>query len=388
MTAITSIRAFRDGDQIACARPALVLPCDCRQHLAPDGVCDAQKIVDDKETAELMLDDGDVWLPEADQAPAAFAGPATVAWTPQTTDQAGQNWLPYAGKPTLTLNQIIEQLQTSWGGDHEGCHFQWGGTQVTYSISAPTAGLTAFARDAFEMWDDLIAIDLNEVTGPNADIDFAYVSTVDYAATSSDKDDPTFDHADIKLNDTHALLADRMIANGTIGNPDGVRFGSYGFKTYVHEIGHSLGLSHSGSYDASDEGDETYAEDAEYKQDTRQYTIMSYFEAGADGSPADHDGSEAASPLLHDIAAIQAKYGADMTTRTGNDVYGFNSDHRRPRRLRLPAEPQAGHRDLGCGRRRYPGLLAVHLGSEDRPACRRVLQHRRSDRGTSRSPTT
>ena len=31
-------------------------------------------------------------------------------------------------------------------------------------------------------------------------------------------------------------------------------------------------------------------------------------------------------PLIHDIAAIQRMYGADMTTRTGDTVYGFNSN--------------------------------------------------------------
>jgi serralysin len=29
---------------------------------------------------------------------------------------------------------------------------------------------------------------------------------------------------------------------------------------------------------------------------------------------------------VHDIAAIQAIYGADMTTRTGDTTYGFNSN--------------------------------------------------------------
>ena len=45
---------------------------------------------------------------------------------------------------------------------------------------------------------------------------------------------------------------------------------------------------------------------------------------------ADHvDGSKiiyGATPLLHDIAAIQRLYGANMTTRTGDTTYGFNSN--------------------------------------------------------------
>jgi serralysin len=70
---------------------------------------------------------------------------------------------------------------------------------------------------------------------------------------------------------------------------------------------------------------------------------MSYFEADADGSSTNHGSWEifdhregiggpewywhsAATPLLHDIAAMQAIYGADMDTRTDNTVYGFNSN--------------------------------------------------------------
>jgi Ca2+-binding RTX toxin-like protein len=94
----------------------------------------------------------------------------------------------------------------------------------------------------------------------------------------------------------------------------------------LHEIGHSLGLSHPGTYDSGDDDPDKYEYDAEYAQDTEQYTVMSYFDAGLDGSGANHQTYEASTPLLHDIAAIQAKYGADMTTRTGDTIYGFNSN--------------------------------------------------------------
>ncbi len=33
----------------------------------------------------------------------------------------------------------------------------------------------------------------------------------------------------------------------------------------------------------------------------------------------------ASTPMVMDILAIQARYGADLTTRTGNDIYGFDS---------------------------------------------------------------
>ena len=44
------------------------------------------------------------------------------------------------------------------------------------------------------------------------------------------------------------------------------------------------------------------------------------------GRIADHLLQEPSTPLLHDIAAIQAIYGANTSTRAGDTVYGFNSN--------------------------------------------------------------
>ena len=92
-------------------------------------------------------------------------------------------------------------------------------------------------------------------------------------------------------------------------------------------MGHALGLSHPGNYNAAPGVDLTYANNAEYYQDSYQYTIMSYFASSNTGAVRT---GFAATPLAHDIAAIQSIYGANMTTRTGDTVYGFNSNAGRP----------------------------------------------------------
>jgi serralysin len=105
--------------------------------------------------------------------------------------------------------------------------------------------------------------------------------------------------------------------------------GSYDFKTILHELGHAIGLDHPGNYNGDVNGTLTYQANAGYIEDSRQYSVMSYFEAyetGAFHYSSVAGGVQYASTLLlHDIAAVQRIYGANMTTRAGDTVYGFNS---------------------------------------------------------------
>ncbi len=80
----------------------------------------------------------------------------------------------------------------------------------------------------------------------------------------------------------------------------------------LHEIGHALTLKHPGNYDAA--GGTTPGPFLPLLEDNSRYTVMSY-NANPDNSAfSDH-------PMLYDIAALQYRFGANMTTRTGDDVY-------------------------------------------------------------------
>ena len=247
-----------------------------------------------------------------------------------------------ATRPVYSAAQVVNALQTSDGAQASGA---WAGQSVTYSINtvplvpgqpfwepeyngfvAMTAGLQAAAREAFALWDELIAIDLVEIAeDPSANITFNYSSATNngtYAERSFSGTSPG-DRADFSIVDSDLWFASQW---WTHNQDSDLYAGGYGLLTYLHEIGHALGLNHPGPYN----GAASFAADATHFQDTRAYTVLSYFNADENGSGSNHFGSLGrsfgATPLLHDILAIQEIYGADLTTRTGNTTYGFNSN--------------------------------------------------------------
>nr|WP_071102575.1 M10 family metallopeptidase C-terminal domain-containing protein [Moorena producens] len=90
--------------------------------------------------------------------------------------------------------------------------------------------------------------------------------------------------------------------------------GTYGYQTFLHEIGHALGLKHPHEKDGS-------GVVANLNIDTTAYTVMSYRSYVNQPLSAYSQKFFPTTPMLHDIAAIQYIYGANMNTRKGNTVY-------------------------------------------------------------------
>ncbi len=255
---------------------------------------------------------------------------------------------------TYTAAQIVKQLTTSWGGSLTGYTFGWSSTLKTISYSINTAtpsnvsGLTpveggaflvkmdalqaATSALAFQLWDDLIAKSsgaqhrLVQTTSPAAKITLNYSSNTSGNGTYT-QSFGTINNStkQVTLGAEQVWLSSKWATNGDAGMSPG----SYGLFTMIHEIGHSLGLSHPGDYNAGNGGTITYANNAVFTQDNRQYTVMSYFGGYLKGVGWQQDGTYSnyiypQTMMVYDIAAIQAKYGFDTITRFNDTTYGFN----------------------------------------------------------------
>lgn len=105
-------------------------------------------------------------------------------------------------------------------------------------------------------------------------------------------------------------------ANWTGG---GSRTDGYHYQTYLHEIGHALGLGHAGPYN----GSASYGTDNLYANDSWQTTVMSYFDQ-SENTDVGGSFAYAITPQVADIIALREIYGGGEA-RTGDTVYGFGS---------------------------------------------------------------
>lgn len=223
--------------------------------------------------------------------------------------------------PIWTDEQIINQLVA--GPYWKGGVIHYGFPTTTSQVKTPgneAVGFTplsaqqqSMAKLAMALWGDLIAVPVLQ-TGP-------LQAEIQFGLTTHDID---FAHAYIPPEGT-------VWFNGGEQSLQEPTPGNYAFSTYVHEIGHALGLRHMGNYDAS-EGDSWTPSSW---QDSTVYSIMSYF--GPETETGEGDVAWAhwlnaqgklvspQTPMLNDIMAIQELYGAS-NVRSDNTIYGFGSN--------------------------------------------------------------
>jgi Ca2+-binding RTX toxin-like protein len=248
------------------------------------------------------------------------------------------------GRPSLTVTGAGNQLTRSNVSWDSGTGVPFGtATNVTFSFrsGAPTTmpdGTTGFTRFteaqiaftllALQSWSDVANITFTRVgTGASGDAAYSDDATMVFGNYSAGAAGAAAFAFFPGSRASSSISGDLWFNSTDTNNLSGNVF-EYGLLTMVHEIGHAIGLDHPAEYNAG-EGAPTYTANATYYEDTYQYTLMSYFEETNTGANFVRAGTDTriypAAPMMDDIAAAQRLYGANMSTRTGDTVYGFNS---------------------------------------------------------------
>ena len=201
---------------------------------------------------------------------------------------------------------------------------KWGSTALTFSFrtTAPLGSEYALGfaplcatqknavRQALAKWSAVSGLTFSEVSdSANSILRFGTCSS------------QVVETSQAYFPSTSASGGSVWFGNSNSNAPTEPNKGNYAYLTFLHEIGHSLGLKHP------HEADEPGFPVAASSIDAMQYSVMSYrsYVGGSvDGGYSNADDSYAYGPMINDIAAIQYLYGADYSYRSGNTTYSFS----------------------------------------------------------------
>jgi hypothetical protein len=260
---------------------------------------------------------------------------------------SGQQGAPGGPTVSLTTTQAAQQITRDgyhWGttiGAPDTITFGFHTVAPSYTVfgenvagtfSAFTAAEQAATRAVLALWASIANVTFTDLgNSDSATIEFAnYSSSTDGSEAFTFLPSPPGDTSGAGT-DGDVFVNTHYASTTTAGDAPL----TYVFMTLLHETGHALGLEHPSNYNAGS-GSITYANNASYIQDDRQYSVMSYFAETNTG--ANYGGKYNETPMLDDVAAIQRLYGANTNTQTGNTTYGFNSNAGSPYSVTLGSQ--------------------------------------------------
>ncbi len=181
---------------------------------------------------------------------------------------------------------------------------------VTVNLATLSESGKNLAKKAFESWTLISGIEFEYIETENADITFTNIpGTSAYARTTVD--------------DAGHISTSEINIPPELLEKSGHSIDSFTFYVFIHEIGHAIGLGHSGPYNGINV---TWGVHNAYKIDSYQYTVMSYLNQDINRL---HDASFAynVTPMIADIIAIQDLYDdLEIAHNAGDTVYGVDSN--------------------------------------------------------------
>ena len=181
---------------------------------------------------------------------------------------------------------------------------------LTTGWQAMTATLSALSTDIISSVDKLVQLSFTQASA-NGDIRFSQVPTSGSVAAFAYFPGTTPSYSG-------DVFIDTGIDNTTLGA------GGYGQLTITHELGHALGLKHPFK-----DGVTLPTADDNHVNTVMSYTdyqnLVPVFTTSGSSANVIYQQIYPDRFMVYDIAALQAIYGADSTTQTGNNTYQYGT---------------------------------------------------------------
>lgn len=174
-----------------------------------------------------------------------------------------------------------------------------------YNESLGFASIDQSQKDAFESgmdaWSNVANVDWWQITSPE-------IAALVLAQKPLPDNYLGLTELHFNTNNPSKLLYADLLLDDAL---EGFTPGQMGYTTVLHELGHALGLEHSGSYSGNE-----LAPHLSSPEDHQDNTVMSYYYGPSHLNPS--------TPMVYDIAAIQLLFGANHFYHNGDDIYSFD----------------------------------------------------------------